>query len=68
MVERLVKSTGSGWRLLALGAALSTACAAVLLCRRQRSVARGVLDPYEAWWQRRDEIRANGDHNSQLFV
>ena len=67
MVEQLVKSTRSGWRFLALGAAVSTACAALLLLRRQRSVARE-LDAYEEWWRRRDHIRANGDHNPQLFV
>jgi hypothetical protein len=67
MVERLVKSTRSDWRLWALGAAVSTACAALLFLRRQRSMARE-LDAYEEWWRRRDHIRANGDHNPHLFV
>jgi len=67
MVERLVKSTRSAWGLWALGAAVSTACAALLFLRRQRSAARE-LDTYEQWWRRRDEIRANGDHNPHLFV
>lgn len=70
MVERLVNSTRSGWSWLALGAAVSTVCAAVVLYRRQRSASREVLDPYEAWWQRRDEIRRNGgsEHSTHLFV
>jgi len=67
MVERLVKSTRSDWRLWALGAAVSTACAALLFLRRQRSTARE-LDAYEDWWRRRDHLRANGDHNPHLFV
>lgn len=67
MVERLVKSTRSDWRLWALGAAVSTACAALLFLRRQRAMARE-LDAYEEWWRRRDHIRANGDHNPHLFV
>jgi hypothetical protein len=66
MLERLVKSTRADWRLWALGAALSTACAALLFVRRQRSAPR--LDPYDEWWQRRDRLRANGDHNPHLFV
>ena len=67
MVERLVKSTRSDWRLWALGAAVSTACAALLFLRRHRSTARE-LDAYEEWWRRRDHLRANGDHNPHLFV
>ena len=67
MVERVVKSTRSGWGVLALGAAVSTACAALLFLRRQRSMAREA-DAYEEWWRRRDHIRANGDHNPHLFV
>ena len=66
MVERLVKSTRSAWGLWALGAALSTACAALLLLRRQRAARE--LDTYEQWWRRRAEIRANGDQNPHLFV
>ena len=66
MLDRLVRSTRSDWRLWALGAALSTACAAFLLVRRQRSARE--LDPYEEWWRRREQIRANGDHNPHLFV
>jgi hypothetical protein len=67
MVERQVRSTRSDWRLWALGAVLSTACAALLFIRRQRSGARE-LDPYEEWWRRRDQIRANGGQNPHLFV
>ena len=68
MAQRVFKSTWFGWGALALGAALSAACAAVLVMRRKRSVSHGSVDPYEAWWQRRDQIRANGDYTSDLFV
>jgi hypothetical protein len=47
---------------------LSTACAAVLVVRRQRAASRALLDPYEQWWRRRGAIRGNGEHNSHLFV
>jgi hypothetical protein len=67
MVERQARSTRSDWRLWALGAVLSTACAALLFLRRQRSAARE-LDLYEEWWRRRDQIRANGGQNPHLFV
>jgi hypothetical protein len=62
-----VKSPRSDWRLWALGAALSTACAALVFLRRHRAAARD-LDAYEEWWRRREQIRANGDHNTHLFV
>jgi hypothetical protein len=39
-----------------------------VLYRRQRSNGREVFDPYEAWWQRRDEMRKNGEHSTHLFV
>jgi len=68
MVERLLKSPRAGWSFLALGAAVSTACLAVILYRRQRSNGHEVVDPYEAWWQRRDEMRKNGEHSTHLFV
>jgi hypothetical protein len=68
MVERLVRSTRSDWRLWALGAALSTACAALFFLRWQRSAARELDDVYEEWWRRRDEIRANGGQNPHRFV
>ena len=74
MIERVVKATVSGWRPWAIGAALSMAGAAFLLFRWQRNA----LDIYEAWWQHRDHVRANGHQppsrerdrsgNSQLFV
>jgi hypothetical protein len=60
MVERAIKSTGAGWGLLALGAALSTAWAALLLLRRERPSSGAVLDPSERWWR--------GTHHPQLFV
>jgi len=75
MVQRVVKATVSGWRPWAIGAALSLVGAAVLFARWQRNA----LDTYEAWWQHRDQVRANGHHqppagerdrsgSSQLFV
>lgn len=74
MVERVVKATVSGWRPWAIGAALSMVGAAVLFVRWQRNA----LDTYEAWWQHRDHVRANGHQprageadrtgNPQLFV
>lgn len=77
MVERIVKATGSGWRPWALGAAVSAVSmvgAAFLFFRWQRKA----LDTYEAWWQHREDVRANGHQppqrggdrsgNSQLFV
>jgi hypothetical protein len=65
MRGHVAKRTRSGWRLWALGAAVSTACAAFLLLRRKRSAPRGTLDPYVHCWR---QIRANGDHNPHLFV
>jgi len=65
MVERVVKTTRSGW--WALGAAVAVGCAAFLFFRRQRS-QRTDSDAYEEWWLRRERIRANGDQNPQLFV
>jgi hypothetical protein len=56
MVERVLKATVSGWRPWAIGAALSMVGAAVLFVRWQRNA----LDTYEAWWQHRDHVRANG--------
>ena len=71
MVQRVIKVRESGWHCWAIGAALSVACAAFFLVRRRRSASRAAADDYEAWWQHREEVRANGDraHNSpQLFV
>jgi len=65
MVERVVKTTRSGW--WALGAAVAVGCAVFLLFRRQRS-QRTDSDAYEEWWRRRERIRANGDQKPQLFV
>jgi len=67
MLDRFVRSTRSDWRLWALGAAVSTVCAAFILARRQRSSSRAV-DAYEEWWRRREQIRANGGQNPHLFV
>jgi hypothetical protein len=67
MVEQAAESPRLDWRLWALGAALSTACAALVFLRRHRAAARD-LDAYEEWWRRREQIRANGDHNTHLFV
>jgi hypothetical protein len=74
MVERVFKATVSGWRPWAIGATLSLVGAAVLFVRWQRNA----LDTYEAWWQHRDHVRANGHQSpagerdrsgsSQLFV
>jgi hypothetical protein len=75
MVERTGKAAGSDWRPWALGAALlSMGCAAVLLVLRQRART----EAYETWWERREQLRANGDrpagagghraHNLQLFI
>lgn len=60
MVQRAIKATVSGWRPWAIGAALSVAGAAFLFFRWQRNA----LDTYEAWWQHRDEVRANGHQQS----
>lgn len=68
MAERSGKFTGAGWQLLAVSAAVSTACAAMLVLRWRRSATRDIVDPYEAWWQHRDEIRKNGEHSANLFV
>jgi hypothetical protein len=62
MVERVVKAATAGWRLWAIGAALSMGCAALMFFRRRRS--RTVGDPYHEWWRHRDAIRANGDQAS----
>jgi hypothetical protein len=53
-------------------------CAVLLFFRRQRSASRPAPDDYEAWWQRRAHVRANGAQpspngddraeNPQLFV
>ncbi len=60
MVQRAIKATVSGWRPWAIGAALSVAGAAFLFFRWQRNA----LDTYEAWWQHRDQVRANGHQPS----
>lgn len=75
MIEQVGKTAVSGWRpWAAIGAALSMAGAALLLFRWQRNA----LDTYEAWWEHRDHVRANGHQSpgergdrsgsSQLFV
>ena len=73
MGERTVKATVSNWGPWAIGAVLSAAGAAFLFFRWQRKA----LDTYEAWWQHRDEVRANGHQpprggdrsgSSHLFV
>ena len=64
MLERVVRSTRSDWRLWALGVALLTAGVALLLARRQRSATP---DPYDEWWRRREEIRGNGGRYPGLY-
>jgi hypothetical protein len=65
MVERVVKATVSRWQPLAIGAALSISCVALLILRRQRSESRA----YEEWWRNRDRARGNGHRTDpQLFV
>jgi len=67
MVERMIKVTASGWRPWAIGAALSMAGAALLLFLKQRTASRTDADDiYEAWWQHREKVRANG--KPHLFV
>jgi hypothetical protein len=61
MVQRVMKTAVSGWRGWVIGAALSVGCAALLLLRRQRSTSRTEPDEYEAWWERRAHLRANGN-------
>jgi hypothetical protein len=78
MIRRVVKTTVSGWRPWAIGAALSLGCAAFLFIRREMAASRALMDDYEAWWQHRAKVRANGHQqpagdgersdNSQLFV
>jgi hypothetical protein len=78
MIRRTVKATVSGWRPWAIGAALSLGCAAFLFIRREMAASRALMDDYEAWWQRREKVRANGHQppasegdrsdNPQLFV
>jgi len=79
MFERVIKASASGWRPWAIGAALSMAGAALLLFVKQRSASHTDADDiYEAWWQRREKVRSNGDQppktsrgnegNLQLFV
>jgi hypothetical protein len=63
MAERTVKTTVSGWRPWAIGAVLSVAGAAFLFVRWQRK-ALETLDSYEAWWQHRAQVRANGQQPS----
>jgi hypothetical protein len=75
MVQRVIKATVSGWAPWAIGAALSVSCAAILYFRRRSAVGTS-QDDYEAWWQRRERARANGDQppesyrtgSPQLFV
>jgi hypothetical protein len=64
MFEPLLKPTRADWRLWALGAALLTAGVALLLARRNRSAGP---DPYDEWWRRREELRANGGHSPRLY-
>jgi len=78
MIRRVAKATVSGWRPWAIGAALSLGCAAFLFIRREMAASRTLMDDYEAWWQHRAKIRANGHRpspqpadrsdNPQLFV
>ncbi|HEY3098720.1 MAG TPA: hypothetical protein VGL14_07420 [Methylomirabilota bacterium] len=57
----------SGWPLWLLGAALTTACAALLVLHRARSESRTAFDPYARSW-RPERVRTNGEHNSHLFI
>jgi len=57
----------SGWPLWLLGAALTTACAALLVLHRARWESRAAFDPYARSW-RRERARTNGEHNSHLFI
>jgi hypothetical protein len=59
--------SSAGWQLCAL-AALSAACAVLLLLRGRPLAQDEALDPYQQWWQRRERIRAGGEHNPHLFV
>jgi hypothetical protein len=78
MIKRVAKATVSSWRPWAIGAALSLGCAAFLFIRREMAASRAFTDDYEAWWQQRAKVRANGHQppasdgersdNSQLFV
>jgi len=66
MVQRLVRATVGGWQPWAIGAAISIGWA-LLVWRRQRSESRA----YEAWWEHRERVRANGSaphHHPELFV
>jgi len=56
----------SRWPLWLLGAALTTACAALLVLHRT-SESRAAFDPYARSW-RRARVRTNGEHNSHLFI
>ncbi|HZF06383.1 MAG TPA: hypothetical protein VE932_18765 [Patescibacteria group bacterium] len=66
MVERVVKTTRSGW--WAIGAAVAVGCAAFLFFRRQRAGGLTAPDAYEEWWLHRERLRASGGQNPQLFV
>ena len=57
----------SRWPLWLIGAALTTACAALLVVHRTRSGSRVAFDPYIQSW-RRDRVRPNGEQNSHLFI
>jgi hypothetical protein len=78
MAERTIKSTTSGWRPWALGAAtFSMACAAALFFLRRWASRAAEDEVYEAWWRHREQIRTNGHRppattgrteNPELFV
>jgi hypothetical protein len=77
MVGRFLKAILSGWRPLAVGAGIAVGIAAALVVRRERAALQAALDEYDAWWQHRDKVRANGNGTSaaprerdipQLFV
>ena len=53
------------FRALAIGVGLSIGCAAVLAWRWRRADSRA----YEAWWEHRERVRANGNRpHPPLFV
>lgn len=60
MIRKAAKASVTGWRPWAIGAAISLGCAAFLFIRREMAASREFMDDYEAWWQKREKMRANG--------